>query len=180
MVLSPLMAMVAVAIKLDSEGPALFRQARLGRHGRVFRIVKFRTMRVNAGVEVDVDGQVVTQPDDSRHTNVGRALRQLSLDEMPQLINVLVGDMSLVGPRPDLPEALGYYSERDRRKLDVKPGLTGLAQVSGRNLLHPSAKWALDVEYAETCSLWLDCQIAAKTVGYILARKGIFRENPQR
>lgn len=172
--LAPLLGAIAVAIRLDSPGPVFFRQERLGRGGKIFRIWKFRTMHAGADVRIDDRGQVVNRPDDARHSRVGRFLRSTSLDELPQLFNVFQGDMSLIGPRPDLPEALRYYSERQRRKLEVRPGITGLAQVRGRNSLAPDAKWDLDAEYSATASLSGDLRILGQTLLKVVAREGIY------
>lgn len=173
-ILSPGLALVALAIRLDSPGPVFFRQQRLGRDGVPFRIWKFRTMRADADVRLDERGNVVNVARDPRHTRMGRFLRSLSLDELPQLINVVSGEMSLIGPRPDLPEALGLYSPEERRKLDVKPGITGLAQASGRNALDAHEKWTLDARYAAEVSLALDARILWLTVGTVLGRRGIY------
>lgn len=173
-ILSPGLALVALAIRLDSPGPVFFRQQRLGRDGVPFRIWKFRTMRADADVRVDERGNVVNVARDPRHTRMGRFLRSLSLDELPQLVNVVSGEMSLIGPRPDLPEALGLYSPEERRKLDVKPGITGLAQATGRNALDAHEKWTLDARYAAEVSLALDARILWLTVGTVLGRRGIY------
>lgn len=173
-ILSPVLALVALAIRLDSPGPVFFRQQRLGRDGVPFRIWKFRTMRADADVRVDERGNVVNVARDPRHTRMGRFLRSLSLDELPQLVNVVSGEMSLIGPRPDLPEALGLYSPEERRKLDVKPGITGLAQATGRNALDAHEKWTLDARYAAEVSLALDARILWLTVGTVLGRRGIY------
>jgi len=173
-VLAPLIAVAALAVRLDSRGPMFFRQERLGRGGRRFRVWKLRTMVHGASVVVDASGNVVNSSDDSRHTRVGKLLRRTSIDELPQLLNVLVGDMSLVGPRPDLPEALSMYSDRERLKLSVKPGITGLAQTNGRNGLSAHEKWALDATYAERASLALDLRILARTVLRVASREGVY------
>jgi lipopolysaccharide/colanic/teichoic acid biosynthesis glycosyltransferase len=173
-VLLPLMGTIAAAVWLDSSGPVLFRQPRLGRGGRMFRLLKFRTMRVGAEVVIDSTGQVLNALDDDRHTRVGRLLRVSSLDELPQLVNVLAGHMSLVGPRPDLPEAVEYYSATDRDKLLVRPGMTGLAQVEGRNALTPREKWRLDAEYARTMSLVTDLRIVLRTIGLVARRSDVY------
>lgn len=171
----PLGVAIAVAVKLDSRGPILFRQKRLGRNARVFEIAKFRTMRQGSPVVIGPDKTVANPLRDDRVTRVGAVLRRTSLDELPQLLNVLAGEMSLVGPRPDLPEALGLYQGAERAKLDVKPGITGLAQISGRNLLAASAKWALDVRYAKEASLRLDLEILVATVLKVMRAEGVYR-----
>lgn len=172
---SPLMLLIAVSVRADSKGPAIFRQKRLGRHGRPFEILKFRTMHIGSDVLIDKSGDVRVQRDDSRTTRVGRLLRLTSLDELPQLVNVLRGDMSLIGPRPDLPVALEMYQGHERRKLDVRPGLTGLSQVSGRNALDAHQKWQLDAEYAENVGCLLDLSILVRTVSNVLAARDIYK-----
>jgi len=176
--LAPLLSTIALAIRLDSRGPALFRQKRLGLNGMQFEIFKFRTMHHSAAVAIDDSGNVVNRANDARHTRVGRLLRRYSLDEFPQLINVVHGEMSLVGPRPDLPEALNFYTHQQQDRLLVKPGITGLAQVRGRNALSPSQKWALDAEYARTSSLKLDAWILAKTLRGVVSPSGIYKGDP--
>lgn len=166
-VAAPVMAATAAAVYADVGRPLLFRQVRVGRGGQVFELLKFRTMRHAAAP----DGRPL--PDGERLTRLGRALRASSLDELPQLINVLRGDMSLVGPRPLLPEYLPRYSAEQARRHEVQPGITGLAQVSGRNALTWPEKFALDVYYVDHRSLALDLQILARTVTAVLARRGI-------
>ena len=172
----PLLAAIAAAIRLESPGPALFRQARLGHHGREFELVKFRTMQRDATVVVTDDFTVANPKDDPRVTRVGRLLRRTSLDELPQLYNVLRGEMSLVGPRPDLPVARTLYSEQEARKLEVKPGITGYAQVSGRNEVNAHDKWAMDRYYADHAGLWLDLKILLRTLKIVSAQQGISRQ----
>jgi undecaprenyl phosphate N,N'-diacetylbacillosamine 1-phosphate transferase len=170
---TPLLASVALAVFLSSPGPVVFRQLRLGVRGRPFWLLKFRTMYVGAQDLRNPDGSAYSSDTDSRVTPVGRLLRQTSLDELPQLINVLRGEMSLVGPRPDQLDQLRFYSEQEKRKLLVKPGITGLAQISGRNNIPWERRKALDIEYVERQSFWLDLQILAKTIPYVLLRKDI-------
>lgn len=158
--LSPVLASVALAVRLTMGAPVLFRQTRSGRRGEEFTIVKFRTMRVASG-EVDAS-------DLSRTTKLGEVLRLTSLDELPELWNVLRGDMSLVGPRPTLPEQVARYTDFQRRRLEVKPGLTGWAQVNGRNALSWSERIELDVWYVDHRSLALDLKIVARTVVQLL------------
>ncbi len=151
--LSPLLAVVAVLVWRDLGRPILFRQVRPGRDGRPFTMYKFRTMR-------DIrDGRGQPLPDAERLTPIGRFLRRFSLDELPELWNVLRGDMSLVGPRPLLMEYLPRYTREQSRRHEVRPGITGLAQVQGRNALPFSKRLALDVEYVDRFSLWLDAKI---------------------
>ncbi len=175
----PMLAM-ALAIKLGSRGPVLFRQERCGLNGRRFTLYKFRTMYEDAErrrAEVahlnEVHGPAFKARRDPRVTTVGRVLRRLSLDELPQLINVLKGDMSLVGPRPPLPDEVAQYERWQRRRLSMKPGLTGLWQVSGRAGLDDFNRWiALDLAYIDQWSLWLDVKILLKTVPAVLSTQG--------
>ncbi len=164
---APAMAATALLVYADVGRPVLFRQDRVGLGGRIFELVKFRTMRH----AVDRDGRVL--PDGERLTRIGRFLRASSLDELPQLVNVLRGDMSLVGPRPLLVEYLPRYSPEQARRHEVKPGITGLAQVTGRNALSWPEKFALDVFYVDHWSLALDLEILARTVAAVLAQGGI-------
>ena len=150
--------------------PVLFRQLRAGMHGHPFTIVKFRTMTD----ECDKDGRPL--PDDQRLSGVGRILRSTSLDELPELWNVLRGDMSLVGPRPLPVSYLPRYTEREARRHDVRPGITGLAQVSGRNALSWDERLELDVQYVETRTLGLDLRILWRTVAAVITRSGIAEE----
>jgi lipopolysaccharide/colanic/teichoic acid biosynthesis glycosyltransferase len=176
-VLSPLLLVVAVAIRLDDGGPVLFRQPRAGRGGEVFHMLKFRTMRVAgefARGDVDTSGWVDGVPDDfvfktsssstSRVTRVGVLLRRTSLDELPQLVNVLTGSMSLVGPRPEILPIVRHYNADQARRLLVKPGLTGWAQVTGRAAHDHGAKMAADRYYVEHASLALDLRIIGRTL----------------
>ena len=165
--LAPLLAAIALGIRFTLGGPVLFRQVRPGLHGRPFGLVKFRTMRD----ALDASGAPL--PDEQRLTRFGRFLRTTSLDELPELWNVLIGDMSLVGPRPLLMEYLPLYSPRQARRHEVKPGITGWAQVSGRNALGWDEKFALDVWYVDHRSHWLDLKILALTVIKVLRAEGI-------
>ncbi|HEY3743051.1 MAG TPA: sugar transferase [Bryobacteraceae bacterium] len=174
--LSPLIAAAALAIVLTDPGPVIFRQGRLGCNGKPFSVLKFRSMRVNAPDIRNADGSAFSGEDDPRVTPVGRFIRRTSLDELPQLFNVLKGEMSLVGPRPDQVDQMRYYDEIEKRKLLVKPGITGLAQISGRNDIPWKVRKALDVRYVDERSLLLDCEILLKTIPYVLLRKGIHAE----
>ncbi|MEV0895247.1 sugar transferase [Actinoplanes sp. NPDC049802] len=165
-VLAPVMAGVAVAVAAGIGRPVLFRQARPGLHGRPFTLIKFRTMR-----DVDEERGLVTDAD--RLTGLGRALRAASLDELPTMWNVLRGDMSLVGPRPLLLHYRDLYTPEQARRQEVRPGVTGLAQVSGRNGLTWEERFALDVWYVEHRSLGLNLRICARTVLTLLRREGI-------
>jgi lipopolysaccharide/colanic/teichoic acid biosynthesis glycosyltransferase len=157
---SPLLALAALAIKLEDRGPILYRQLRVGKNGSDFKLLKLRTMVV--GAEKMGAGFAVNRGD-SRITRSGRLLRRLSLDELPQLWNILRGDMSIVGPRPTLRYQVDDYNARQRRRLEVKPGLTGWAQVNGRASLPWSERIELDVWYVEHRSLWLDLRIIVRT-----------------
>jgi lipopolysaccharide/colanic/teichoic acid biosynthesis glycosyltransferase len=157
---SPVLLVAFVAIKLEDRGPVLFRQARVGLGGREFGILKLRTMVV--GAESTGAGHAVNRGD-PRITRVGRVLRRLSIDELPQVWNVLAGDMSLVGPRPTVRWQVDRYTERQRRRLDVLPGITGWAQVNGRAALPWDERIELDLWYVEHASLWLDLKILVRT-----------------
>jgi sugar transferase EpsL len=165
--LSPLMALISIIVLFDVGRPVLFVQERPGLHGVPFKLRKFRTMRT----AVDQDG--IPLPDEKRLTRVGSFLRRWSLDELPELWNVLVGEMSLVGPRPLLMEYLPLYNERQAKRHLMKPGLTGLAQVSGRNSLSWEEKFELDVYYVEHWSLALDFMILLKTIWQVLSGSGV-------
>ncbi len=171
-VLAPVLLGIGVAIRLGSRGPALFRQERAGRAGRPFLLYKFRTMRPDA----DPFGPSPKAGDDPRLTRLGRLLREYSLDELPQLVNIVKGDMSLVGPRPLYVAQIAEWDERQKRRLLVKPGLTGLAQISGRGELTREEKLELDVRYVEKASLRLDSRIILATLARVFARRGIYEK----
>jgi lipopolysaccharide/colanic/teichoic acid biosynthesis glycosyltransferase len=164
------MALIALIVWITMGRPALFTQRRPGLHGRPFTIYKFRTMREAR----DRDGHPL--PDGARITRVGRLLRSLSLDELPELLNVLKGDMSVVGPRPLLMQYLDRYTPEQARRHEVKPGLTGWAQVNGRNAITWEEKFRLDVWYVHNRSLWLDLRIIGMTLLKVLKREGISRQ----
>jgi len=168
--LTPVIAIVAVCIRRKLGSPIIFSQVRPGLHGKPFKMVKFRTM-LDA---VDAHGHPL--PDSLRMTPFGSFLRSSSLDELPELWNVLKGDMSLVGPRPLLMEYLPLYSAEQFRRHEVRPGVTGWAQVNGRNALSWEAKFKLDVWYVDNRSIWLDCRIIFLTLKKVLARDGINAE----
>ena len=163
----PLLAIVALVVRVKLGAPVFFRQERPGRHARPFVLVKFRTMTEARGPS----GALL--PDAERLTSFGRSLRATSLDELPELWSVLRGDMSLVGPRPLLTRYLPLYSDRHRRRHDVRPGITGLAQVSGRNAITWNQKLDLDVAYVEQCSLALDTRVLWRTLRSVMRREGI-------
>jgi lipopolysaccharide/colanic/teichoic acid biosynthesis glycosyltransferase len=163
----PLFIIIALLVRIDSSGPVLFRQERPGLHGIPFVIYKFRTMK-----EIyDDDGLLLS--DEQRLARLGRFLRTTSIDELPELINVLKGDMSLVGPRPLLMEYLDRYTQEQARRHEVKPGITGYAQINGRNTLTWEDKFKLDVWYVDNYSLWLDIKILWMTFIKVLRREGI-------
>jgi undecaprenyl phosphate N,N'-diacetylbacillosamine 1-phosphate transferase len=164
---APVMAVVAIAVRKQMGAPVLFRQARPGKREQTFTILKFRTMSDAR----DSEGNPL--PDNARLTKLGALLRKTSLDELPQLINVLRGEMSLVGPRPLTIRYLPYYSERERTRHDVRPGITGLAQVSGRNEIDWDSRLDLDARYVETLSLANDLRILARTVGRVLGSRDV-------
>jgi lipopolysaccharide/colanic/teichoic acid biosynthesis glycosyltransferase len=166
---APVLAATAVAIRTTMGAPVLFTQPRTGHRGRTFEIWKFRTMRDSTGP----DGQPL--PDGERITRLGAFLRRASLDELPQLVNVLRGELSLVGPRPLLPRYLPRYTPEQRRRHDVIPGITGWAQVNGRNALDWPTKLRLDVWYVDHWSLWLDLEILGLTAIRVLQRTGVSR-----
>ena len=166
-ILSPVMIGVGILIYLWDGKPILFVQERPGYKEKIFKIYKFRTMTN----ERDESGNLL--PDEKRLKGVGKIIRSLSLDELPQLLNVLKGDMSFVGPRPLLVEYLPLYNERQKKRHDVKPGITGLAQVMGRNALSWREKFEYDVYYVENLSFWLDLKIILLTIWKVLKREGI-------
>lgn len=167
-VASPVLAVAAAAIRATMGPPTFFRQRRAGRGGEPFTLVKFRTMRP-AGPD-EGDGP---EADDARTTPVGRFLRRTSIDELPSLVNVVVGDMSLVGPRPLPTKYLPRYSPEQARRHEVRPGITGLAQVEGRNLLGWDERLALDVSYVDDWSIGLDLRILWRTIATVVRREGI-------
>jgi exopolysaccharide biosynthesis polyprenyl glycosylphosphotransferase len=179
-VLSPLLVILAIGVRLISGGPAIFVHTRCGLHGRPFRFYKFRSMVADAEARKpalvhlnEVQGPAFKLARDPRITRFGRILRKYSLDELPQLWNVLIGDMSLVGPRPPTPGEVSGYTRRQKQRLTVVPGITGLWQVSGRNSITSFDRWVeLDLEYIERWSLWLDLRILARTVRVVLLAEG--------
>lgn len=166
-ILSPIMAIIAVLVRLKLGSPVIFKQERPGLNERIFTLYKFRSMS-NA---CDKNGELLS--DTVRLTRFGRLLRATSLDELPELFNILKGDMSIIGPRPLSVEYLPYYSRRERARHSLRPGLTGLAQVNGRNALAWTKRFKLDVEYVDNCSFLLDCKIFLLTIKKVLIREGI-------
>ena len=162
------LAIVAIWLHFANKGAgAFFTQDRPGKDGKIFRVIKFKTMTD----ELDENGELL--PDAQRLTKVGRFVRSTSVDELPQLINILKGDMSLIGPRPLLPEYLWVYGDFQKRRMEVRPGITGWAQVHGRNHLKLSKKFEYDVWYVDNCSLWLDLRIVWMTIMNVLKREDI-------
>ena len=177
----PIFAVVAAAVKLSSPGPVIFSQARVGKDGRVFRFYKFRSMRMNAESEREIlkkynesTGPVFKIKDDPRLTPVGRFIRRTSIDELPQLWNVLRGDMSLVGPRPPIPHEVAMYSAWENQRLSVKPGLTCIWQVSGRCEVDFETWVQMDIEYIENWSLLFDLNLLARTIPAVLLGRGAY------
>ncbi len=169
---SPVLAAAVVAIRLESPGSAIYRQRRIGRDGRPFEVIKLRTMvtgaeNIGAGLAIDAD--------DPRITRVGALLRRTSLDELPNLLNVLRGEMSLIGPRPTLPGQVATYTPRQRGRLAVRPGITGWAQVNGRAALPWSERIDLDLDYIERRSLALDLRIVWRTIAIVLGGSGLYK-----
>ncbi len=163
-VLLPLMLIIAIAIKLDSKGPILFKQVRTGKGGHNFMMLKFRTMHV------DNDVHDFSKAD--QHTRVGKILRKISLDELPQLINIMKGDMSFIGPRPWITDYFDAMNETQRHRYCVRPGITGLAQAMGRNDLDIFTKIKYDLEYIENYSLWMDIKVVFLTIKAVFSTKG--------
>ena len=180
-ILLPIYLVIAIAIKLDSKGPVLFKQVRVGKDRRNFTIYKFRTMVVSAESKrelqidpTDMDNFVFQSKSDNRITKVGSFLRNTSLDEIPQLFNVLFGHMSLVGPRPEIPEVVKYYPENYYQRLLVLPGITGLAQVSGRGEIELGKTVYYDLTYISNFSIWFDIKILFTTFFKVFKREGAF------
>lgn len=171
--LFPFLLIICILIELDSKGTVFFKYKRVGKDGREFISYKFRSMiedAINKGLGIEI------AENDSRITRVGAFLRRWSLDELPQLINILKGEMSLVGPRPALPHQLAKYTEFEKKRLKMKPGITGWAQVNGRNLLSWKERIKLDVWYIENWSFWLDFKILLMTPRVVLSRQGLYGE----
>src|SRR5919197_761597 len=171
---SPFLALAALLVRFESRGPAFYRQRRVGRGEEPFELLKLRTMvpgaeAMGAGIYV-VEG-------DPRITRIGRLLRRFSLDELPNLVNVLKGDMAMVGPRPIVQEQVDRYTDRQRRRLEVKPGITGWAQINGRTSLRWPERIELDVWYVEHRSLWLDLRILARTALLLVTGRGLYSED---
>ncbi len=164
----PFFVLIGIIIKLDSRGPVFYRHPRVGKDGRVFKMWKFRTMVPGA----DKMAGGLTQHGDPRITRVGRLLRRYSLDELPQIINVLSGEMSLVGPRPEIPQLVQEYTPEQRQALSVRPGITGLTQINGRDDLPMDRKLQIERNYVEQNSLWLDLKILFRTLPAVVSGEG--------
>jgi lipopolysaccharide/colanic/teichoic acid biosynthesis glycosyltransferase len=184
-IFAPVMVLIAIIIRWDSAGPAVFRQQRVGQGGRIFTFYKYRTMYVDArerfpelydyGFSAEEWRTLFYKlPEDPRLTRFGQLLRKTTLDELPNLFNVLQGDMSLVGPRPELPEYVRYYTDEQLAKFSVRSGVTGLAQTSGRGMLSVQEQISADVEYVENRSLWFDLKILFRTLQMVVLRVGAF------
>ena len=171
-ILSPVLVAIGITIRLSSKGPAIFKQERAGKNGRPFVFYKFRTMTL----DVDPFGPSPKSGQDRRLTKVGKFLRECSLDELPQLFNVLKGDMSIVGPRPLYLSQIPEWSERQKKRLVVKPGLTGLAQIQGRAELTREEKLELDVKYVENAGLLTDIRIMLATIVQVFRRKSVYEK----
>lgn len=167
LILSPILVILTVIGAIAMKGNPFFTQLRPGRNEKIFKLIKFRTMS-NAK---DKEGKLL--PDAVRLNKYGKFLRATSLDELPELINILIGDMSIVGPRPLLVEYLPYYTEEEKHRHDVRPGLTGLAQINGRNFVEWDKRLAYDIQYVNDLSLWKDIKIVFSTVGKVLKRSGV-------
>lgn len=174
LLLSPLIILICLVVRLSSPGPVLFRQARLGQGGAPFMLFKFRTMRVGAPPVRNADGSAFVGAGDPRLTRAGRFLRDYTLDEIPQLVNVLKGEMSVIGPRPDLVEQFELYDDLMKRKLEVKPGMACLSLLKGRNSLSWRKRAELDVYYVDHRSLRLDAEIFFKGCVSVLLRRGVY------
>jgi len=170
--LLPVFVVIVIAIRVSSKGPAIFKQERAGKNGKPFMFYKFRTMKLS----VDPFGASPKSGEDPRLTKVGRFLREYSLDELSQLFNILKGDMSIVGPRPLYVSQMSEWNERQKKRLLVKPGLTGRAQISGRGELTREEKLELDVKYVETASFLADIKIILATIAQVFGRKSIYEK----
>ena len=178
LVLSPLFVVIAIIIKITSKGPVFFSQRRVGKNGKEFDMYKFRSMVINAeelkeklAAQNEMSGPMFKMKDDPRVTKVGKFIRKTSIDELPQLLNVLKGDMSLVGPRPSLPKEVAQFEDWMYRRLEVKPGLTCYWQVSGRNNIDFEDWMKLDIKYVDERSTWIDIKLIFKTVGVLFGDK---------
>jgi len=170
--IAPFWAAIAILIKLDSKGPVFYTHTRVGKNSKEFNCYKFRSMRVDADPHKLADSE-----EDPRITKLGKFLRKTSLDETPQILNVLLGDMSIVGPRPALPVQVKHFSDEEKHKLDVKPGLTGWTQVNGRNSIPYEKRMELDVWYARNANVLLDLWIILKTIKVLIMEDSVYDAN---
>jgi lipopolysaccharide/colanic/teichoic acid biosynthesis glycosyltransferase len=173
---APILLLIVLAIRWTSAGPALFLQKRVGKDGKIFTILKFRTMIQNAPDIRNADNSTFNAEHDPRVTKIGKLLRKTSCDELPQLVNVLLGEMSLVGPRPELPEGPASYTKSQFARLKVRPGMTGLAAIQGRNEVPVNVRRDLDAYYAENWTFWMDLKVIAQTIPMVLQRRGVNRK----
>ena len=171
---SPLLGLMIVLIRLESPGAAIYSQRRLGKYGRVFTMYKFRSMSFGCETVLNADGSTCVAEHDARLTRLGKYMRTIGLDELPQLINVIAGDMSLVGPRPDQDFHLRWYTQNDYRKLALSPGITSLGQVEGRNAIPWKERLAWEINYVEQFSLWLDIKVILRTFAVIFSGLGAY------
>lgn len=167
---------MAAMIRLEDKGPIFYNAFRLGKNGKIFKMYKFRSMKVNSPDIRTADNSTFNSPDDPRLTKIGRFIRRTSIDELPQLINVLIGDMSLIGPRPDLPTAINKYTDETILKISVQPGITGYNQAYFRNSVSTAEKFRNDVYYVKNLNFIMDVKIFFKTIESILFRKNIFNK----
>lgn len=176
MLLIPIFIVIGIIIKIEDRGSIFFKQKRLGKNGVVFEMYKFRTMKMNAPDIRLEDGSTFNSDNDTRVTKIGKILRKTSLDELAQIINIIKGDMSFIGPRPDLPDHLKLYKDKEYKKLLVKPGITGYAQINGRNDLPWKERFQYDIFYAENYTIFLDIKIIILTLKILITRQGVNRE----
>jgi undecaprenyl phosphate N,N'-diacetylbacillosamine 1-phosphate transferase len=177
--LLPVIVICSVFIKIEDRGPVFYLGKRLGKDQKTFKMYKLRSMKVNAPDMRNEDGSTFNSEDDPRLTKVGKFIRKTSIDELPQIINVLIGDMSFIGPRPDLPEALDFYNEEEIHKLDVKPGITGYNQAYFRNSIAQSEKFRNDIFYVNNISVIFDIKIILTTIISVIRRKNINIKNEE-
>ena len=178
-IVAVLYVFVGIAIKMEDGGPVIYKAQRIGLHGKIYNMYKFRSMKVNAPDIRLADGSTYNGKDDPRVTRIGRIIRETSIDELPQIFNILLGQMSFIGPRPDPPDWMERYPEESLRFLNVKPGITGYSQAYYRNSADSMDKIWNDVFYADNVSLMLDIKILFKTIAVVLKRENIYREDNQ-
>lgn len=171
---------IAPIIFFTDRGPVFYNGERVGKNGKIYKMFKFRSMRVNAPDLRNEDGTTYNGEDDPRVTKIGKFIRKTSIDETPQILNILLGDMSLIGPRPDLPDALTVYTEYERKKLSVRPGITGYSQAYHRNLIEIHERYKEDIFYCENLSFILDVKIFFKTIMTVLKHDGVYRSEKDR